>query len=110
MAGKIAVGTSVLYQPTPAEAPMGGQQLAAIVTGWNEDSEKASLVVFAPGAGYVIARGDVAEGTADGSFQQTGVLSDRAKATQEAEKAAQAAEKAAQEQSKKSAATAHASR
>jgi hypothetical protein len=71
MAGK--VGGVVNYTPTAAEAANWNnntQQVAAIITSWNEESEKAGLCVFPPGASYVVALGGIVEGTDPGEFQQ----------------------------------------
>jgi hypothetical protein len=69
------VGQNVLYQPTIGEWPTGYYQHAAIITGWDEATQKANLLVFPDGANYVISKNQVVEGTMDGTFQQLGVTS-----------------------------------
>ena len=71
----IGVGVNVLYQPTQGEWPTGYYQHAAIITGWDEATQKANLLVFPDGAAYVLAKNQVKEGTEDGCFQQLGVAS-----------------------------------
>jgi hypothetical protein len=85
-------GTAVLYQPTVKEAANynnNDQQMAGLITSWDEDSGKTSLVLFPPGASYVVAVGGIVEGVVDGTFQQPGTQSNTAKAKQ-AQKDAQA--------------------
>ena len=65
------LGMVVTYTPTLTEFPMAFEQpLVAIITAWNEDTNKASLVVFPPGANYVMPKGEAEEGTTPGTFQQ----------------------------------------
>jgi len=72
---KNQVGVNVLYQPTANEWPEAYCQRAAVVTGWDKDSQRANLLVFPDDANYVVAMNRVKEGTDDGCFQQLGVLS-----------------------------------
>jgi hypothetical protein len=65
----------VVYQPTAYEWPNGYKQHAAIITGWNEDTQLANLMVFPDGAAYTVMKNSVKEGTDDGTFQQLGTLS-----------------------------------
>ena len=61
----------VTYTPTEAEHPMlGGQPQGAIITGWNEETEKANLTVFPNRAQYVMTKEGVVEGAVPGTFQQ----------------------------------------
>ena len=88
MAGK--VGMVVNYQPTADQAVnfnSNNQQMAAVITSWNEESEKAGLAVFVPGANYLVALGGIVEGVDDGEFQQSTVESNTAKATKAAKEA-----------------------
>ena len=77
------IGANVLYQPTQEQWPSAYHQHAAIITGWDEDNQVANLLVFPNGANYVVAKNDVEEGTADGSFQQLGTLSRTAETTKQ---------------------------
>jgi hypothetical protein len=69
------VGQNVLYQPTVGEWPTGYYQHAAIITGWNEATQLANLLVFPDGATYTIAKNQVKEGTEDGQFLPLGATS-----------------------------------
>jgi len=73
----VGVGSLVLYQPTPEQWPSGYHQHAAIVTGWDEDTQLANLLVFPDSVNYPIAKNEVKEGTDDGTFQQIGTDSKR---------------------------------
>jgi hypothetical protein len=69
MASKVSM--VVTYIPTEEEQPMlAGQPQAAIITGWDEETEKADLVVFPKGAHYVMTKAGAVEGTVPGTFQQ----------------------------------------
>lgn len=46
------------------------QPQAALITGWDEETEKASLAVFAEGCGYFWVKSGALEGTTVGTFQQ----------------------------------------
>jgi hypothetical protein len=48
---------------------LGGQQQAAIITGWNEETEKANLTVLPNRAQYVVTKEGVVEGAVPGTFQ-----------------------------------------
>jgi hypothetical protein len=71
MAGK--TGMAVLYTPTAEQAANFNnysRQIAAVITSWDEESEKAALVLFVPGASFVTALNGVIEGVDPGEFQQ----------------------------------------
>ena len=101
------VGMVVYYQPTEKEYPMSRNQMAAIITSWNEETEAADLAVFPPGTNYFLAKHGAVEGLNDGDFQQPGTQSNTAKAQAEAKKAQQKAQeeavKKANEDAKKAA-------
>jgi hypothetical protein len=64
------VAMIVTYIPTEAEHPMlGGQPQAAIITGWDDATQKADLTVFPKRSHYMMEKQDVIEGTAPGTFQ-----------------------------------------
>ena len=65
------VGTVCTYTPTDAEQPMAnGQPQAALVTGWNEETSLAGLIVFPAHGDYGYHKDNVLEGTDPGTFQQ----------------------------------------
>ena len=66
------LGDVVFYVPTLTEFPMAYEQpFAAVITKWNYDTSKASLVVFPAGANYVMAKLEAEEGTEPGTFSTT---------------------------------------
>ena len=95
LSGPGKTGTVVLYQPEAQEWPNGHYQHAAIITGWDEDTEKANLLVFPDSVTYTLSKNQVVEGTVDGTFQQFGAQSDTQKALEEQKQAARDAQKAA---------------
>ena len=49
--------------------PSAPYQHAAIITGWDKDTQLANLMVFPDGESYTVALNPVEEGTDDGTFQ-----------------------------------------
>ena len=80
---KNQVGLTVLYQPTEQQWPQAYYQHAAIITGWDEATQLANLLVLPDGATYTLAKNGVKEGTDDGTFQQLGILSRTAETTRQ---------------------------
>ena len=80
LTGPGKTGTIVLYQPFEHEFPQSRAQQAAIITTWDEDSEKADLIIFVASTYYTNMKRQVVEGTIDGTFQQFGVMSATAQA------------------------------
>jgi len=65
MRNQVGVGMRVLYQTTPGQGPTAYYQHAAIITGWDEDTQLASLMVFHDGTPYTTASNGISEGTDD---------------------------------------------
>jgi hypothetical protein len=77
------VGMNVTYTPTVEEYPMADEQpQAALITGWDEETQKATLAVFAKGQNYIMVKEGAEEGTDPGTFQQTQKMRAEAKASQ----------------------------
>ena len=74
MKNPIGIGIRVLYQPTSGQSAAYYQH-AAIITGWNEDTQVANLAVLHDGVDNITARNGVKEGTEDGTFQRLGTAS-----------------------------------
>ena len=63
------IGSPCTYTARPDQHPMSPDPSAAIITGWDERAQKASLAVFWELSAFVTVLENIPQGVGPGTFQ-----------------------------------------